>query len=160
MKNAWITHEAKHNSIYLKEIFMRFMCKNGGLFTPLGLLQCSKQNEGSHKYYKRTSFYLCMVVCLLFFVAQCKMILQNIHHSISPLIYILLLIFGLLLYKIYPYILTIHEMRQNYFQLILCHRLSNIELISLIRSAFSVISVISIAYSSMLPLPVAILTPI
>ena len=56
-----------------------------------------------------TSFYPCMVVYLLFFAAQCKMILQNIHHSISPLICILLLIFGMLLYKIYPYILTMHS---------------------------------------------------
>lgn len=38
MKTHVKTHEAKYNSMYLKEIFMRFMCKNGEPFTPLGLL--------------------------------------------------------------------------------------------------------------------------
>ena len=38
MNNAWITHGSKHNYIWLKEMSMRFMCKNGEPFTPLGLL--------------------------------------------------------------------------------------------------------------------------
>ena len=37
-KKRMKTHEPKHNSMYLKEMFMRYICKIGELSTPLGLL--------------------------------------------------------------------------------------------------------------------------